>query len=217
MLKNKVPPRKEFFAEVRRQISDERCITAIEVAYNIAKEAHRQQRREDGERYFDHVKAVAWILLTETNITDQLRLTIMLCAALLHDIIEDTFVAKRKHLKFMFDQLSPDITSVAWEVTKVRTSDKNKKFKKLLASNRAATKLVKLGDRLHNQRTLLACSRKKIRRKNRETREIIISWAQSNLHLVDETSRQEILSLAEKVELQTTENEQWLLMPRKKK
>ena len=214
---NKAPPKKQFFAKVKEKISDDRCVTAIEFAYNIAKEAHRQQKRKDGERYFDHVKTVAWIILTETGITDQLRLTILSTAALLHDIIEDTFMARRKHLRFAFDQLSPDITAVAWEVTKSKSSDPKVKFKKLRASNRAATKIVKLTDRLHNQRTLLACSLRQIRRKNHETRQIILTWARSNLDLVDAESRREILILADKVEAQTALNEEWLRNRKRKK
>ncbi len=216
MDKNRAPPKKQFFAKVRQKISDERCIVAIEVAYNIAKEAHRQQQRKDGERYFDHVKAVAWILLTETGITDQLRLTILLTAALLHDIIEDTFVAKRRHLKFMFDQVSPDITAVAWEVTKVKVNDPQKKWRKLLASNRVPTKLVKAADRLHNQRTLLYCSRRQIRKKNKETRNTILPWLRTNLETIDEQSRQQILALVDKIEKQTAANEEWLKSQRKK-
>jgi len=215
MDKTRAPPKKQFFAKVRQKISDERCVVAIEVAYNIAKEAHRQQQRKDGERYFDHVKAVAWILLTETGITDQLRLTILLIAALLHDIIEDTFVAKRRHLKFMFDQVSPDITAVAWEVTKVRATDPQKKWRKLLASNRRPTKLVKAADRLHNQRTLLSCSRSQIRKKNKETRNTILPWLRANLETIDEQSRRQILDLADKIEKQTALNEAWLKGPKK--
>ncbi|MBT7484567.1 hypothetical protein HN680_07385 [Candidatus Peregrinibacteria bacterium] len=112
-----LPGREIFFSTIRTKITEERFITAIEFAYKIAKAAHKDQLRDDGERYFDHVKAVTWIILTELDISDQFYLTQLLCVALLHDLMEDTFLAERKHLHFVFDQISPQITNSAWELT----------------------------------------------------------------------------------------------------
>jgi len=196
------PRRKEFFAKVRELITDERCRTAIEVAYNLSKEVFRGKLRDDGERAFNHCKAVAWIIMTETGIRDQLRLTILIITALWHDVMEDTFTAQKKHLRFIFDQLNPDIAESAYELTK--SKDKLKKWIRLLKSRRLPTKIVKAADRLHNQRTLLACKRAKIRRKNKETREIILPWLRA------EPTNADILALADKIEEQTTLNERAL-------
>ena len=191
--------RKVFFAKLKEKITDDRCVTCVEVAYNIAKEAHRGQVRDDGERYFEHVRAAAWIVLTETHITDQLRITILVCSALLHDLMEDTFVARRKHLAFIFDQFSTDITTVAWELTKQKKKDKRKTWRKLLNSHRAPTKLVKAADRLHNLRTLGACSRRKIRKQIRETRVTILPWLRETTLVEPACDNTEILSLADKI------------------
>lgn len=209
--------RKAFFAKLKEKITDDRCVICVEVAYNIAKEAHRRQVRDDGERYFEHVRAAAWIVLTETNITDQLRITILVCSALLHDLMEDTFVARRKHLAFIFDQLSPDITTVAWELTKQKKKDKRKTWRKLLNSHRAPTKLVKAADRLHNLRTLSACSRKKIRKQIKETRTIILPWLRETTLVEPACDNKEIMSLADKIVIEIERLEAFLDSTRKRK
>lgn len=193
------PKRKEFITKVKELITDERCRTAIEVAYNFSKEVFRGKLRDDGERTFNHCKAVAWIIMTETNIRDQLRLTILIITALWHDVMEDTFAARKKHMRFIFDQMNPDIAEVTYELTK--SKDKSKKWLRLLKSRKPPTKLVKAADRLHNQRTLLACKRAKIKRKNKETREIILPWLRA------EPTNADILALADKIEEQTALNE----------
>jgi GTP pyrophosphokinase len=198
-IERSAPPRKEFFAEIKRKITDDRCLTCIEVAYNIAKEAHRGQMRDDGERYFEHVKAVAWILLTETEIMDQLRLTILLSAALLHDLMEDTYIAQRKHLKFIFDQFSQDIADIAWELTKPRSTVKSMGWARLMASKRIATKLVKAADRLHNVRTLRRCRTEKIRRKMKETEETILPWLRQIDGTPDDSSKRALIDLSNKI------------------
>lgn len=176
MHQDTLPGREDFFATVRTKITEERLVTAIEFAYKIAKAAHKDQLRDDGVRYFDHVKAVAWIILTELDISDQFYLTQLLCVALLHDLMEDTFLAERKHLHFVFDQISPQITNSAWELTNPKGTTKEEKWQKLLASISIITLIVKAADRLHNSRTIGACSIEKQDRKKAETREIIIPW-----------------------------------------
>ena len=174
--RDNMPDRQKFFAEIYRQISDLRLQLAVEFAYNFAKEAHRNQTRDSGERYFNHCKAVAWVFLTEVNMQSQHLLATIVIMALLHDLLEDTFVAKKQHLHFIFDQIDPAITEVIDEVTK----DQHHNFDKLLRSNRLGTKLVKAADRLHNLRTLPACREEKRNRKIQETEETILPWLMSD-------------------------------------
>jgi GTP pyrophosphokinase len=195
--------RREFFAIVYQKIQTKKLRIAIEFAYNLAKEAHRRQRRENGERYFSHVKAVALIVLTELNTTimTELELTILVVGALLHDLIEDTFVAREAHLHFIFDQVSPEITEIISTVTKGEGSNKHLK---LLTSHNRKTKKLKGCDRLHNQRTLDNCKPDKIRRKNQETREVILPW------LKFRTRDANLLWLIDQIEDQTARNEAML-------
>jgi (p)ppGpp synthase/HD superfamily hydrolase len=58
----------------------------IDFAYDLAKEAHRGQIRKDGERYFEHARAVALILMDECKIMD----VNMIITTLLHDTVEDS-------------------------------------------------------------------------------------------------------------------------------
>jgi GTP diphosphokinase / guanosine-3',5'-bis(diphosphate) 3'-diphosphatase len=197
------PNRKEFFDKVKEKITDDRLITCIEVAYNIAKEAHRPQKRDDGSRYFEHVKMVAWIILTEVNINDQFRLTILVCTALLHDLMEDTYIAQKRHLHFIFDQVSQDIAIVSWELTKPKKTEcNNDPWQRLLSSTKVPTKLVKAADRLHNVRTLSRCKLRKIHRKINETREVILPWLRDNnqVNPAHGLYIQEIDKLSDKIE-----------------
>jgi (p)ppGpp synthase/HD superfamily hydrolase len=57
----------------------------IERAYNDAKEAFRGVNREGGERYFEHIRAVALIVIDHLRVRD----ADVIVAALLHDIVED--------------------------------------------------------------------------------------------------------------------------------
>ncbi len=192
--------RQKFFELVHRQVENDRYRVAIEFAYELAKVAHyKQPPRANGERYFSHVKAVAAIILQELNLSlyNENEITTLIIAALLHDLMEDTFVAKRRHLAFIFDQINPEITMIIETVTKVEGPNK---FAKLLSCCHKLVKIIKGADRLHNQRTLCYCTPAKIRRKNAETRNKILPWLKFRsrdpnlLHLIDQIEKQTALN-----------------------
>ena len=79
--------RKQFFASLKENV-DATELRRIQAAYWIAKEAHRQQARDCGERYFEHPRRTASILIRHGVIDTH---TILL--ALLHDTLEDRLVA----------------------------------------------------------------------------------------------------------------------------
>ncbi len=190
---------KFFFSKVKEKISDQRFRTSIEIAYSLAKEFHRGQFRDGGERYFEHVRAVAWVILTETTIIDQLRLTILITSALLHDMMEDTYMNKKAHLSFIFDQICPDIAKIIQELTKPPKDRYQNPWKRLQRSSRIPTKLIKAADRLHNLRTLGSCSPEKIARKVIETETVIIPWLKSNSPIHDRDN-QDIVHLTNEIE-----------------
>jgi GTP pyrophosphokinase len=125
----------------------------IERAFTLADEAHRSQRRDNGDPYITHPLAVADILAGY-------RLdTASIATALLHDTIEDTPVTPRE----IDQRFGHEIALLVDGVTKLTRlelqSDRTKQaenFRKLvLAMSRdIRVLLVKLADRLHNMRTL---------------------------------------------------------------
>lgn len=122
-------------------------------AIAFAADKHRNQRRKDAEAspYINHPIALANVLANEGGVSD---LTV-LCAAVLHDTIEDTDTTADE-LKTAFGQ---DIASVVLEVTDDKSLSKEVR-KQLqiehVANISSAAKLVKLADKICNLRDILA-------------------------------------------------------------
>ena len=145
--------------------------TLLYKAYCYAAKAHAGQTRKDGSPYITHPLAVA-------NIVADLKLdTDALCAALLHDCIEDT---KSTH-EDISREFSPTIADLVEGVTKLTrinyVSMEEKQMENLRKMLMAMSKdirviLVKLCDRLHNMRTMQYQTPEKQREKSRETLEI---------------------------------------------
>jgi GTP pyrophosphokinase len=128
-------------------------------AYEFAKEAHRGQWRRDGVRYFEHPKAVAAILL-QLGVRD----ADTICAALLHDVVEDCSVA----LSQIEARFGARVARLVKLVTKTGLSER-KYFARLVYANEPGAWEVKLADRLHNLSTLTSdpgnqawCNQKKL-------------------------------------------------------
>ena len=117
-----------------------------EKAYKLAKTAHNKQKRLSGEPYFIHCLAVFEIIHTEWGINDEN----ILCAAYLHDCLEDSNVTIQEISK----KFNPEIAALVDGVTKLK-SDKDT-IKKLLSISylNPGVAIIKLADRLHNIRTL---------------------------------------------------------------
>jgi GTP pyrophosphokinase len=149
-------------------------LRVIELAYDVAAFHHRDQKRKSGDPYITHPLAVATIL-AELGTDDE-----TLCAALLHDTVEDT--------AYGLDELGRDFgESIALLVDGVTKLDKVKfgdaaqaetVRKMVVAMSRDIRVLViKLADRLHNMRTLRYLPRHKQEQKARETLEIFAPLA----------------------------------------
>lgn len=122
-------------------------------AANFAAERHRYQRRKDVDAtpYINHPLALAQVLAVEAGIDDP----DVLCAALLHDTIEDTETT-REDLEAAF---GPRITAIVLEVTDDKSlpaaARKQAQIDHAPHISRKA-KLVKLADKISNLRDLLA-------------------------------------------------------------
>jgi len=156
--------------EIKGYLTDAQ-VKAVEEAYLFAKNAHEGQVRYTGESYITHPVAVARILA-------QMRMdetTIM--AAILHDVIEDTYVEKQE----ITDRFGEDVANLVEGVTKLtqihfenHAQAQAENFRKLVMAMTRDIRviLVKLADRLHNMRTLESLPPDKRRRIALETLEI---------------------------------------------
>ena len=140
----------------------------IKSAYALAEEAHRGQVRTSGEPYISHPVAVAYILLEMCMDTDTI------CAALLHDVVEDTGV----ELDLLRRRFGEDVAQMVDGVTKIGLVPLNTKeeqhaenIRKILMamSKDIRVIIIKLADRLHNMRTLGCRAPEKQRKTSLET------------------------------------------------
>ncbi|MFA6888630.1 MAG: bifunctional (p)ppGpp synthetase/guanosine-3',5'-bis(diphosphate) 3'-pyrophosphohydrolase [Candidatus Woesearchaeota archaeon] len=136
---------------------------ALEFAYN----AHKGQKRETGEEYIVHPIEVAKILLSLK--ADSATI----CAALLHDVVEDTTVKPQDIQKEFGDEIATlvegvtKIDAIHFESKQDYTTENIRKV--LLATIKdIRVILIKLADRLHNMDTLKMCSPEKQKRVSEE-------------------------------------------------
>ncbi|MEG2234277.1 MAG: bifunctional (p)ppGpp synthetase/guanosine-3',5'-bis(diphosphate) 3'-pyrophosphohydrolase [Oscillospiraceae bacterium] len=143
----------------------------IERAYSLAESSHAGQNRRSGEPYITHPIYVASLLVEMGLDTESL------CAALLHDVVEDTGVP----LSEIKSKFGEDIALLVDGVTKlgqipfssVEEQQAENIRKMLLAMSKdIRVMIIKLCDRLHNMRTLDAMSEEKQRTKSLETMEV---------------------------------------------
>ncbi|MGD9946236.1 MAG: bifunctional (p)ppGpp synthetase/guanosine-3',5'-bis(diphosphate) 3'-pyrophosphohydrolase [Burkholderiaceae bacterium] len=143
----------------------------IRDAYRFSDDAHLGQFRSSGEPYISHPIAVAEILSNWKLDADSLM------AALLHDVIEDTSVAKQ----VLIERFGPQVAELVDGLSKLdrvefasKEQQQAESFRKMLLAMARDVRviLIKLADRLHNMQTLDAVPRDKQRRVARETLDI---------------------------------------------
>ena len=159
-----------------RQYLSESDVSRIQAAFRYADDAHLGQFRKSGEPYITHPLAVATIL-AEWHLD-----AATICAGLMHDVLEDTGVAKIE----MAEQFGIEVTEIVDGVSKLdklRFSSNEiaqaESFRKMLLamSRDVRVILVKLADRLHILRTLGVMRPEKRRRIATETLEIYVPIA----------------------------------------
>ena len=146
-------------------------VNLVRRAYFYAEQAHDGQRRRSGEAYVTHPLAVASIL-ADMHMDHQ-----SLMAAMLHDVIEDTGIAKEA-LNAQFGETVAELVDGVSKLTQMNFETKAEaqaeNFQKMAMAMARDIRviLVKLADRLHNMRTLEVLSGEKRRRIAKETLEI---------------------------------------------
>lgn len=143
----------------------------IDKAYRFAAKHHEGQFRKSGEPFITHPVAVAEILL------DLHMDAVMIVAALLHDVVEDTEAT----LESIQEEFGDEVAELVDGLTKLRRIKYKSKEEQLAENHRkmllAMAKdvrviLIKLADRLHNMRTLKYRTEEDQRRVSNETLEI---------------------------------------------
>jgi GTP diphosphokinase / guanosine-3',5'-bis(diphosphate) 3'-diphosphatase len=145
--------------------------TEVERAFVFACERHADQQRKSGEDFITHPVEVA-------KICAGLRLdTETLCAALLHDTVEDTS-ASLDEVGELFGESIAQLVDGVTKLTEItfqsRDEHQAENYRKMMVAMATDVRviLIKLADRLHNMRTLSALPKQKQLDKARETLEI---------------------------------------------
>ena len=153
-----------------RYMSAEDC-ARVERAYCFAAEKHSNQRRRSGELYINHPVEVGTILADLSMDSD------VVCAALLHDTVEDTDTSL-KDVASEFGDTVADLVDGVTKLTNIQVSSMDEKQalnlrKMFLAMSKdIRVVIIKLADRLHNMRTLAALPPDRRLFKARETMDV---------------------------------------------
>ena len=165
----------EFMEYIHTYLTDDECDQVLK-AFELADKAHEGQFRASGEPYIMHPLAVADILahLQIDHIT--------LMAALMHDVVEDTSYSKEdleemfgSEVAFLVDGVTK-LNQFQYETKEDRQMENYRKMILAMAKD-VRVVVIKLGDRLHNMRTLKHMRSDKQKRIAKETLEIFAPLA----------------------------------------
>ncbi len=155
----------------KREITKKVDTKLIMKAYNFAYDKHKDQKRSSGEPYIIHPLNVAYILagigLDENTI----------CAALLHDVVEDTDVTN-EDLKEMFGNEIAEMVDGVTKLSNIQFATIEEKqvenYRRMFLAMGKDIRviLIKLADRLHNMRTLKYLNRDRQLANAKETLEL---------------------------------------------
>lgn len=161
----------ELINEVKIYNPYEEDYILINKAYQFAKKAHGEQKRASGVPFIQHTLSTA-LILAEKKMDHE-----TICAALLHDCVEDAGV-NIETLKKEFGEEIADIVEGVTKTKKVKFATKEEYTaenlrKVLLATSKdVRVMILKLADRLDNMRTLSSFNEEKQRRISQETLDI---------------------------------------------
>ena len=140
-------------------------------AYNFAKKSHGEQLRKSGEPYIIHPLQVAYIL-AELGLDDN-----TICAALLHDVVEDTEITHQN----LINEFNLEVAEMVDGVTKLSKlnyesveEEQVENYRKMFLAMGKDIRviMIKLADRLHNMRTLKYLTRDRQIANAKETMEL---------------------------------------------
>ena len=145
-----------------RRCKDESEVDIVRKAFEFANQAHKNVRRRSGEPYMLHPIAVARIVVTEIGLGCK-----SICAALLHDVVEDTSYTVEDIRNLFGDKIATLVDGLTKIKTVLDNEDRKgeaasteslqaENFKRILLTlnDDVRVVLIKLADRLHNCRTI---------------------------------------------------------------
>lgn len=144
----------------------------IEKAFKIAYKAHEGQFRKSGEPYIIHPVCVC-IILAELELDKE-----TIVAGMLHDVVEDTVMTSAEIAEEFSDEVAllvdgvTKLTQLNYVADKVEVQAENLRKMFLAMAKDIRVILIKLADRLHNQRTMQYQTPEKQKEKSRETMDI---------------------------------------------
>lgn len=141
-------------------------------AYNLAKEAHKDQKRKSGEPYLIHPVCVA-IILAQIDMDKE-----TIVGGLLHDVVEDTKYTVEEMAEMFGEEIAllvdgvTKLTQLNYSADKLDVQAENLRKMFLAMAKDIRVIIIKLADRLHNMRTLQFMRPEKQKEKARETMDI---------------------------------------------
>ena len=188
-------------------------VALIQKAYNFAAEHHKGQKRMSGEDYIIHPLNVAYIL-ADLQMDDA-----TICAALLHDVVEDTEATNEDIVKNFGEEIAEMVAGVT-KLSKIQyvtiEEEQVENYRKMFLAMGKDIRviLIKLADRLHNMRTLSSLKRERQIANAKETMELYaplanrlgiysLKWELEDLafrYLYPEEYRELVLSIEKKRE-----------------
>jgi len=153
-------------------------ISMIEKAYRLAYDMHKDQKRKSGEPYIIHPLCVA-ITLAELELDKE-----TIVAGILHDVVEDTDFTMEDVAREFSEEIAllvdgvTKLTQLNYDADKIELQAENLRKMFLAMAKDIRVIMIKLADRLHNQRTMQFQSPEKQKEKSRETMDIYAPLAQ---------------------------------------
>lgn len=214
---------KKIYEELRVKIEKSFTpdnVAVVDKAFELANEAHGEQKRKSGEPYIIHPLAVATILHDELGMDMP-----SIAAALLHDVVEDT-AYELSDIKELFGEEIAHLVDGVTKISRIDISSREEQqaetLRKMLIamSQDIRVIIIKLSDRVHNMRTLQYVPEDRRRMIAKETLEIYAPIAHRlGIRAFKEELEDRAISfldpiayhdIEEKLEVQSTQRQEFL-------